>query len=152
MSGRSDEVQKYVHTVILEARITLDPRLFGQNVIVLALEVFDDLGKAGKTSADELVIFCELLTLPRCRSGRRNPVYPQWSRRCEYLPRPARDLGVNQHPMLRTRGQSIRTDGDGLDLDALFEMGVGWVIRVLAFQHLLAAEGIDESGATCDGE
>jgi hypothetical protein len=36
-----------VHTVVAEARVTLDPALLGQNVVVLALEVGADLAKGG---------------------------------------------------------------------------------------------------------
>ena len=35
-----------MNTVVLETRITLDSRLFSQDVIVLSLEVFDDFGEA----------------------------------------------------------------------------------------------------------
>jgi hypothetical protein len=36
-----------VHTVVTEARVTLDPALFSKNVVVLALEVGADLAKGG---------------------------------------------------------------------------------------------------------
>jgi hypothetical protein len=43
MAGRSDEVQRSVHAVVSEARVTLDTRLLGENIIILPLEVSDDL-------------------------------------------------------------------------------------------------------------
>ena len=43
MAGRGDEVEHGVHAVVAEARVTLDARLLGQNIIVLSLEVADDL-------------------------------------------------------------------------------------------------------------
>jgi hypothetical protein len=42
----------------------------------------------------------------------------------------------------------LRTDSDWLNLNALLDVRVGRVIRVLALQDLLAAEGVDEGGAT----
>lgn len=46
MASGWDEVQKSVDSVVPEASVALDARLFGQNVIVLALEVPDNLLKA----------------------------------------------------------------------------------------------------------
>lgn len=43
MASRRDEVQQYVYTVVTEAWVTLDTRLFGKNAIVLSLKVSDDL-------------------------------------------------------------------------------------------------------------
>lgn len=42
MTGRGDEVKHGVDTVVPEARVTLDTRLFGQDVVILSLEVADD--------------------------------------------------------------------------------------------------------------
>lgn len=42
MASRSDEVKEDVHTIIPESRITLNARLFRENVIVLSLEVSND--------------------------------------------------------------------------------------------------------------
>jgi len=38
------------------------------------------------------------------------------------------------------------TDGDGLDLDALLDVGSAGVVRLLVAEHGLAAEGIDKGG------
>lgn len=46
MASGGDEVEEDVDTVVAETRVTLDTRLLGQNVIILALEVADDLAKA----------------------------------------------------------------------------------------------------------
>jgi hypothetical protein len=43
MAGRGDEIENGMDTVVPESRVTLDTRLFGQNVIVLSLEVSYDL-------------------------------------------------------------------------------------------------------------
>ena len=47
MTGRCDEVEQGMDTVIAEAGVTLDTRLLGKNVIILPLEVADNLGEAG---------------------------------------------------------------------------------------------------------
>lgn len=41
---------------------------------------------------------------------------------------------------------AIRTDGDGLDSDALLEVCISRVIGVLALEDFLSAEGVDEGG------
>jgi hypothetical protein len=46
MAGGCDEVEQDVDTVVAESGVTLDTRLLGQNVIVLALEVANNLAKA----------------------------------------------------------------------------------------------------------
>ncbi len=42
----------------------------------------------------------------------------------------------------------MRTDGDGLNLDALLNMGGGSVVGLLVAEDGLAAESVDEGGAT----
>jgi hypothetical protein len=44
-SGR-DEVEKRVHAVVAESWVPLDARLFGENVIVLAFQIPNNLGEA----------------------------------------------------------------------------------------------------------
>lgn len=46
MASRGNEVKHGVDTVVPEARVTLNTRLLGQNVIVLSLEVADNLCEA----------------------------------------------------------------------------------------------------------
>ena len=46
MTSGGDEVEEGVHPVVAEARVTLDTRLLGKDVIVLALEVANDLLEA----------------------------------------------------------------------------------------------------------
>ncbi len=46
MASRGDEVEQRVDAVVPEAWVTLDARLLGQNIVVLALEVADNLGEA----------------------------------------------------------------------------------------------------------
>ena len=48
MTCRRDEVEEDVDTVIAEARVTLDARLFGENVVVLSFEVAYNLGETAE--------------------------------------------------------------------------------------------------------
>lgn len=41
--------------------------------------------------------------------------------------------------------ESLLTDSDWLDLDAFLDMRIRCIIIILAREHLLAAEGVDES-------
>jgi hypothetical protein len=43
MTGRSDEVEQGMNTIVSEARVALDTRFLGKDVIVLPLQVADDL-------------------------------------------------------------------------------------------------------------
>jgi NCAIR mutase (PurE)-related protein len=45
--------------------------------------------------------------------------------------------------------QRRRTDCDGLDLDALLDVGSAGVVRLLVLEDRLAAESVDECCATC---
>ena len=46
MTSWGNEIEKNMNAVILESRVTFDPRLLGKNVIVFTFKVFDNLGKA----------------------------------------------------------------------------------------------------------
>lgn len=43
MAGRSDEVEHGMNSVVPEARITLDARLFREMIVVLSFKVADNL-------------------------------------------------------------------------------------------------------------
>jgi hypothetical protein len=43
----------------------------------------------------------------------------------------------------------LRTDGDGLDLDAFLDMGSAGVVGLLVRENGLAAESVDEGGPAC---
>lgn len=51
MAGRSDKVEEGVHSVVAEAGVTLDTRLFSENIVVLPLDVTGDFTKPGRVSA-----------------------------------------------------------------------------------------------------
>lgn len=48
MASGCDEVEHGVDTVISEPWVTLDPGFFGQDIVVLSLQVADDLLKASE--------------------------------------------------------------------------------------------------------
>lgn len=123
LTSRLDKVQQHVHTVVAEARVTLDPALLGENVIVLAFKVGADLAEGS------LVV---------------NGV--------------AKARGVdNGQADASSFLVKLELDGDGLDADALLDVGGGGIIVVAALQDGLAAEGVDEgrpasTGGTTDHE
>jgi hypothetical protein len=39
---------------------------------------------------------------------------------------------------------SYRTDGDGLDLDTVFDVSIVGIIGILVLEDVLAAEGVDK--------
>ena len=55
-SGR-DKVEECVHSVIPEARITYDTRLFGQNIIILTFEIPDDVLEAVRLKYEKTMHF-----------------------------------------------------------------------------------------------
>ena len=42
-----------------------------------------------------------------------------------------------------------RTNRDRLDLDTVFNMSIGGIIRILMLEDVLAAERVDEGGSAC---
>jgi hypothetical protein len=139
VAGRGDEIEKRVDTVVSEAGITLDTRLFRQDVIVLALEISDNLGEArlvvylitetGSIDDGQRYAGALLIELEFCRVS------------SQYLYRGLHLWICRSAPL---------TDGDGLDPDTLLEMCVGGIIGVLSAEDLLAAECVDKGGTTYD--
>lgn len=54
MSSGGDKVEKSMNSVVSEARITLDARLLGQNIIVLTFKVANNLLETGIKQVDLL--------------------------------------------------------------------------------------------------
>lgn len=142
--------------VVAEARITLDARLFGQNVVVLSLEIADNLAEA-----DE----CELQTekVRRWKGATYLASLSIWS------PKPGvstmvREMRVpsssssnsvadSQHVYfeeLAVETPIELTNCDGLYPDALFNVRIGGIVGVLAGQDVLAAEGVDKCCSACE--
>ena len=49
VSGRSDKVEEGMDTIVAEARVTLDARLFREDIVVLTLNIPCNLSKAAVT-------------------------------------------------------------------------------------------------------
>ena len=49
MASWWDKVEESVYTVIPEARVTFDPRLFSKNIVILAFEIADNFLESIKT-------------------------------------------------------------------------------------------------------
>ena len=145
-----NEVQQNVHTVVAESGVTLNTRFLCENVIVLTLEVADDLSKAAAVSEGAISTDAAVPTWPRYRSGRRNRGYRRWSVRCVCPPHQV--LGCVSWKCSSQLGSCSRdglTDCDGLNLDALLDVGGAGVVRLLVLEHWLAAECVDECCAAC---
>ena len=50
MAGGCDEIEERMYAVVSKARVTLDARLFCEDVVVLTLEVSHDFREAGHSS------------------------------------------------------------------------------------------------------
>ena len=55
VTGRGDEVEQSVNSVVPEARVTLDTGLLRENVIVLALQVANNLLEAARKNVPQYV-------------------------------------------------------------------------------------------------
>lgn len=65
-----------------------------------------------------------------------------------HRPIPALRPGVRYHSA-KLRSFMCHTDCDGLDLDALLDVGGAWVVGLLMGEDGLAAERVYESGSAC---
>jgi hypothetical protein len=84
VTGRGDEVQESMHSVVSEAWITLDSGLFRQNVIVLTFEVADNFLKPRKKSRREngyrkrkhvRKLIIDIVAKPRCVDNGKGNTY-----------------------------------------------------------------------------
>lgn len=58
MAGGSDKVEQGMDSVVPESRVSLDPGLFGEDIVVLSFQVPGDLGETG--------LIVDLVTESRC--------------------------------------------------------------------------------------
>jgi hypothetical protein len=56
MTGRRDEVEHGMDSVVSEPGVSLDTRFLGQDIIVLSLEVAYNLGEAGRVLARFMLV------------------------------------------------------------------------------------------------
>ena len=91
-------------------------------------------------------------TWPRCQPGLQTQGYQRWLAKCEFPPHRARALcNLSARFRIGRIGRCVRTDCDGLDLDALLDVCRVCVVGLLVGQNGLAAERVHESGSTCKG-
>lgn len=69
MAGGRDEVKHDVHSVVPEARVALDPRLLGELVIILSLEVAGDFTETVETSLATIDRHTQSLSAGNCSRG-----------------------------------------------------------------------------------
>lgn len=82
VAGGCDEVKHDVHSVISEARVTLDSGFLCKNIIVLALEVTNNLTEAVRGVSQHAVSYGSgVRAWLRCQSGHRIRGYRRWSGR-----------------------------------------------------------------------
>jgi hypothetical protein len=132
VAGGCDEVKERMNAIIAEARVTLDSRFSGKNVIVLSFEVAHDFAKG------RLVV--DLVT----KTGGINDRQRHTSAFLVKL----KFFAVSVHCSNRKRRTYSLTNCDGFDSDAFFQVGVSSVVGLFRLQDLLAAECIDESCAS----
>lgn len=87
-------------------------------------------------------------TWPHCQSDLQIRVCRRSSEKYEFLPHPAPTLFYCQHLCSLEKTSIIRTDSNGLDPDALFEVCVSRVIGILALEDFLSAEGVDKGSSS----
>jgi hypothetical protein len=142
MARRCDEVQQDVHTVVAEARVTLDTRLLGDDAIVLALEVSDDFLEATSGSARTYLssrgTYLASLSTWSPNPGVSTMVSEMRVPSSSSSGTGSANCAANDNPLSR------HTDGDGLDLDALLNVCRGGVVRLLMLEDLLATESVHE--------
>jgi hypothetical protein len=56
MTSWGDEIQHGVDAVVPEAGVTLDTGLFGQNIVILSLEITDNLREAMHTTLANAIL------------------------------------------------------------------------------------------------
>lgn len=145
-----DEVQQCVHPVIPESRITLDTRLFRQDVVVLALEISNYLLEPIR----DVKMTCKAkrklqrLTHARCRCCPQSQGCRRWSRRCAYHPPPI--LGILSIEF-QIKCAFALTNSHWPDPDALLEMCSFRTVDDLVAQYLRFAQGIYKSRASSSG-
>ena len=141
MTSGCDEVEECVYAIVSEARVTLDARLFCEDVIVLTLEVSHDFREARQSTISD----CEISISPdghtwlHCRSDRQSQGYRQWSVIFECPLRPILALKCVSDQQRQLARWFPLTDSDGLDSHSLLQMCAGWIIGIFASQHSLSA-------------
>lgn len=148
VASGSDKVEKGVDPVVAEARITLDTRLFSQNIIVLTLDVASDFSKT-KMGNSQLCV--------QKGRGCHNSTHvnslsilspkPGVSTIVKEMRTPSSSSSTlfhSQSSVTQKWKAPLLTDIDGLDSDSLFDVSSVWIIADLVGDDLGFTKGIDE--------
>jgi hypothetical protein len=115
MASWGNEVEKSVNTVVPESGVTLDSRLFGENIIILAFEVSNNLWEAG--------LIIDLISESGCVDD------GEWDA-CAFLIELEFLNAVSLVPSSGLPELVSLTNGDRLDAHTLLEMSIRSVIGV----------------------
>jgi hypothetical protein len=152
MTGGGNEIEEGMDSVITETSLTSNSGLFGENIIILAFKVADNLLKSGsgiktvlvtlrnqdvkKTYAESLSILSPNPGVSTIVSAMRTPSSSSSVKPGELATR------------FRPESHDELTDVDWLDFYALFDVGSLWVIRDLVIEDLRFAERVHEGGTS----
>lgn len=146
VTGRCDEVEKGVDTVVAETRVTLDSRLLGQDVIVLSFQEANDLRESTLRQAKKDGGI-------RCQYASLSLLYLALDFVLVYSrifvvdvvaeTRGVYDGEANAHTVL------LKFDMYWLDANTLFDVSSLRVVADLVANDLGLAKGVDEGGLSC---
>lgn len=152
MTGGCDKVEQDVDTVVAESGVTLDTGLLSQNVVVLALEVANDFAKATyacQYGASELT-GTRAAHLDSLSTWSPKPGVSTTVKEIR-VPSSSSSSSVDEDEHRGSGEDSLseyRTNGDGLYLDTALDVCIGGIVLLNTRQNALAAECVDEGGAT----
>jgi hypothetical protein len=138
-------------TVITETGVTLDTRLLCENIIILTFEVANDFTEARSSSAVVRLAYHQ--GPPYLASLSIWSPNPGVSTIVKEMRVPSSSNSNSTIPLVSLlSGQEdlseIRTNGDGLDLDAFLEVCIGRIISILSLEDLLPAEGVHKCSSS----
>lgn len=155
MASGCDEVEHGVDTVVPEARVTLDTRLLCENVVILPLKEADDLREtgmyriSGATSTDSSEqgiapgLIVDLITKTRSvHDGQRDT--SSLLIKLELYP-----SSQKMHYFKVEWLSAVRTNGVGLDLDSILDVGASRVVGFLVAENAFSAKSVDEGSSAC---
>jgi hypothetical protein len=151
VTGRGDEIQQRMHPIVPEPRVTLDPRLLRQNVVVLALQVVHDLLEPARCT-DERLVSKSSQREPYANSLSTLSPNPGVSTTVSAMRTPSSSSSApNYERGIIGRGAASLTDVNRLDPDLLLYVGVVGGVEYLVGEHLGFTEGVDKGGAAVPG-
>ena len=147
MAGGRDEVEESMHPVVPETRVTLDSRLFSENIVILAFKVADDLLEAAQEMMNVWPIGEEDDATHANSLSMLSP-NPGVSTMVRAMRTPSSSSSVHARKEMTTRRQLLlRTDVDRLDPDTFFNVRSLRAVADLVREDLGLAEGVHERRA-----